>query len=90
MNAKCLFLVLTTLLLTTVTPTDAQQAKKVHRIGYLSTSNLSASSATLVAFDRLCASSVYVEGTNFVIEYPVAEKTFGCPRAPNSCVSRWT
>ena len=74
MKSKSLFCVLTTVLLTTVALTDAQQAKKVHRIGYLSTSNLSAKPATLGAFRQHLRDLGYVEGKDLVIEYPSAEK----------------
>ncbi len=53
---------------------ESQQPKKVHRIGYFSISNPSANSASLSAFRQGLRELGYVEGTNFVIESPSAEK----------------
>jgi ABC-type sugar transport system substrate-binding protein len=50
MKKKIAFLTLSAVLLAFCFPAAAQQAKKVHRIGYLSTSNFSARPATLGAF----------------------------------------
>jgi putative ABC transport system substrate-binding protein len=81
MKSKCLFWVLTTVLLTTVALTDAQQAKKVYRIGYLSTNNLTPSSANLGAFWQGLRELGYVEGKNIIIEYPKAGRNLTRPPA---------
>jgi ABC-type uncharacterized transport system substrate-binding protein len=81
MKSKYLFWVLTTVSLTTVALTDAQQAKKVHRIGYLSTSNFSARPATLGAFRQNLRDLGYVEEKNLIIEYPSAEKSLAARAA---------
>ena len=60
---------------------QAQQPKKVYRIGYLSTSNLSARPATLGAFRQNLRDLGYVEGKNLIIEYPSAEKTLAARAA---------
>jgi len=59
----------------------AQQAKKVYRIGYLSTSNLSARPATLGAFRQGLRALGYVEGENLIIEYPSAQKSLAAHAA---------
>ena len=74
MKPKSIFWVLTSILLTAVTPTDAQEAKKVYRIGYLRGTNLSASSPTLGAFRQGLRELGYAEGKNIIIEYPSADK----------------
>jgi len=51
-------------------PARAQQAKKVHRIGYLSTSSNPSSPS---AFRQGLRELGYVEGKNIIIEYPKAE-----------------
>ncbi|MGE5305359.1 MAG: ABC transporter substrate-binding protein [Alphaproteobacteria bacterium] len=56
-------------------PVEAQQAMKVYRIGYLSTSNLSARPATLGAFRQGLRNLGYVEGKNLNIEYASTEKS---------------
>ena len=48
----------------------AQQAKKVHRIGYMSSTNPSVPASFLQGLRELG----YVEGKNLIIEYPSAEK----------------
>ena len=53
---------------------QSQQPKKVHRIGYFSVSNPSANSPSLGAFRQGLRELGYIEGTNFVIESPSAEK----------------
>ena len=54
---------------------ESQQPKKVHRIGYFSISNPSANSASLSGFRQGLRELGYIEGTNFVIESPSAEKS---------------
>ena len=52
---------------------DAQQAKKVPRIGYLTGSSPSARSANIEAFGQGLRELGYVEGKNIVIEYRYTE-----------------
>ena len=52
---------------------QAQQPKKVFRIGYVSTTSLSAPSTSLGAFRQGLRELGYVEGKNFVIESRYAE-----------------
>jgi len=52
---------------------NAQQPKKVHRIGFLSTASLSAISGRIEAFRQGLRELGYVEGKNIVIEYRHAE-----------------
>ena len=60
---------------------ESQQPKKVHRIGYFSISNPSASSASLDAFRHGLRELGYIEGKNIVIEYPSAEKSLAARAA---------
>ena len=69
MKTKNLFL-LAAILLASVAATYPQQAKRVYRIGYLSTTNLGASSGSLNAFEEGLRDFGYVIGKNIVIEYP--------------------
>ena len=64
---------LTTFLLTIAPPAEAQQSKKVHRIGFLGASSSSAISGRLDAFRQGLRERGYVEGKNIVIEYRYAE-----------------
>lgn len=52
---------------------DAQQAGKVHRIGYLSTSSPSADSFRIEGFRQALRDLGYVEGNNIAVEYRFAE-----------------
>jgi putative ABC transport system substrate-binding protein len=65
--------VLAALLLTVSFPAEAQQPKKVHRIGFLITSTPATISPRLDAFKQGLRELGYVEGKNFVIEYRYAE-----------------
>src|SRR5215470_5627984 len=62
-----------TVLLTTATRAEAQQAKKVPQIGYLSGASRSSSSARTEAFRQGLRELGYVEGKNIVIEWRFAE-----------------
>jgi putative ABC transport system substrate-binding protein len=62
---------LATVFLTTVFPVQAQQPKKVPRIGYLTTGTTQ--SARREAFRHGLRDLSYVEGQNTVIEYRYAE-----------------
>ena len=64
---------LTTFLLTIAPPAEAQQSKKVHRIGFLGASSPSAISARIEAFRLGLRELGYVEGKNILIEYRYAE-----------------
>src|SRR5678809_63074 len=65
--------VLLTVLLLTVYPAEAQQPKKVPRIGYLTAASLSAFAARTEAFRQGLRELGYVEGKNIVIEYRYGE-----------------
>ncbi|MBI4487519.1 MAG: ABC transporter substrate-binding protein [Deltaproteobacteria bacterium] len=52
---------------------QAQQAKKVHRIGFLSLSSASGNLPRIEAFRQGLRELGYVEGQSFVIDYPYAE-----------------
>src|SRR5258705_9758095 len=67
------FLLLATVLLPTVSLTEAQQPKKVPRIGYLSGNSLSAQSARTEVFRQGLRELGYIEGKNIVIEWRYAE-----------------
>ena len=62
------------ILLTVAVVTEAQQTKKVPRIGYLTGSSPSARSARIEAFGQGLRELGYVEGKNIVIEYRYAEE----------------
>jgi putative ABC transport system substrate-binding protein len=66
-------LVLGTMLLALSLPAEAQQPKKLHRIGYLIGSSLSANAARVEAFRQGLRELGYVEGQNIVIEHRSAE-----------------
>jgi putative ABC transport system substrate-binding protein len=59
--------------LTTVSLGEAQQPKKMPRIGYLGSGTLSAGAARIEAFRQGLRELGYVEGKNIVIEYRYAE-----------------
>ena len=65
-------LVLATVLLATLSPADAQQAK-IPRVGYLSALTTSADATRSGAFRQGLRELGYVEGTNIVIEYRFAD-----------------
>ena len=64
---------LCSLLLAPSFPAQAQQGKKIPRIGYLTASSLSAQSARFDAFRQGLRELGYIEGKNIVIEYRHAE-----------------
>src|SRR5215813_1694078 len=72
----CLLL---TVLLFTISPADAQQPKKIPRIGFLTASSASSQASRLDAFRQGLRELGYVEGKNIVIEYRYAE---GLDRLP--------
>ena len=78
------------LLLTSFNLADAQQPKKVPRIGYLSPNDPASESARAEAIRLALRERGYIEGQNIAIEYRYAEgKLIGSLSLPPSwCVSR--
>jgi putative tryptophan/tyrosine transport system substrate-binding protein len=72
MNSKFLVWLLTTFLLGTVSLAQAQQPKKIPRIGYLDATSPAVSSARIEAFRQGLRDLGYMEGKNIVIEYRFA------------------
>src|SRR5262249_41758994 len=54
-------------------PADAQQLKKVHRIGFLGGASASSYAVRIDAFRQGLYELGYIEGKNIVIEYRYAE-----------------
>ena len=73
MNKRFALWLLAIFFLTTVSRADAQQTKKVSRIGYLSPSSPSADSARIEAFRLGLRDLGYVQGKNIMIDYRYAE-----------------
>jgi putative ABC transport system substrate-binding protein len=73
MSGKIFVWLLATVLLITVSFAEAQQSKKVPRIGFLSAVPLSSMSARVEALRQGLRELGYVEGQNIVIEYRFAE-----------------
>ena len=73
MKSKNRHLVLATFLLTSVSPADAQQPKKVPRIGYLSKTDRASTSARSEAIRLALRELGYIEGQNIASEYRYAE-----------------
>jgi putative ABC transport system substrate-binding protein len=73
MIRKIIFCLLTAALLSTVPFVEAQQTRKVHRIGFLSAGSESSMSARTEAFLQGLQTLGYVEGKNILIEYRAAE-----------------
>jgi putative ABC transport system substrate-binding protein len=69
MSGKIFLWLLTTILLTTVRLAEAQQAKKMPRIGYLSSASAATDSARVNAIRLALREIGYVEGQNMAIEY---------------------
>ena len=68
---------------------EAQQPKKIPRIGYLTGCSPSTKSARIEAFRQGLRELGYVEGKNIVIEYRYAEgRLIGSLRSRELCVSR--
>jgi putative ABC transport system substrate-binding protein len=72
-NRKIVFWLLTTVLLTTAPPAEAQQPKKVYRIGYLSSFDPATESARAEGIRLALRELGYIEGQNTAIEYRYAE-----------------
>ena len=73
MSKKILLSAVATLILASVLPAEAQQPKKVPRIGYLDAVSLSASAGRIEAFRQGLRELGYVEGKSIVIEWRYAE-----------------
>ncbi|HEV8720492.1 MAG TPA: ABC transporter substrate-binding protein [Candidatus Binatia bacterium] len=73
MAKRILLFALAILFLASVHPTDAQQAKKVPRIGYLSNSDPSTESTRAEAIRLALRERGYIEGQNIATEYRYAE-----------------
>jgi putative ABC transport system substrate-binding protein len=73
MTNKILICSLLTVFLLTVSSAQAQQPKKVPRIGYLSAGSASSQSSRVEAFRQGLREFGYAEGKNIIIEYRYAE-----------------
>ena len=73
MNKIIVLWLMVTIALATASITEAQQPKKVPRIGYLSTSDAATESTLLEAIRLALRDLGYVEGQNIAIEYRYAE-----------------
>jgi putative ABC transport system substrate-binding protein len=69
MVPKVLSWLLTTVLLTTAPSADAQQSKKIYRIGYLSAGDAKSDSERSEAFRLALGKLGYIEGQNIAIEF---------------------
>jgi putative ABC transport system substrate-binding protein len=76
MTAKSLFWLRTTVLLSTAPSAEAQQSKKVPRIGYLGAASASADAPRAEAFRKGLRDLGYIEGQNIIIEYRYEERAF--------------
>jgi putative ABC transport system substrate-binding protein len=73
MTKKIILLALCSLLLAPCSPVQAQQSKKVARIGYLSVLSLASDFARIEAFRQGLRQTGYADGQNIVIESRYAE-----------------
>jgi ABC-type uncharacterized transport system substrate-binding protein len=73
MKKKIAVFALSAMLLALSLPADAQQARKLHRIGFLAFGSSSGASSSLEAFQKGLGEKGYVEGRNLSIEYRWAE-----------------
>ena len=76
MQAKFLWCILATVILTAIYPAEAQQTAKVFRIGYLTTALSERQKNRLAAFQQGLRDLGYVEGKNIIIEYRFADGKF--------------
>jgi putative tryptophan/tyrosine transport system substrate-binding protein len=74
MSRRIILWLLATILLTTAPPTEAQQAEKIFRIGYLGNSTASGNAGLLEAFRQELGKLGWTEGKNITIEYRFAEQ----------------
>src|SRR5262249_56301185 len=72
MGKKIVVSLLATFVLASVHPAEAQQPKKIPRIGYLTTGSLSSASENVERFRRGLRELGYVEGKTITIEYRYA------------------
>ena len=73
MDRKIVGFALCALLFALCHPAEAQQPKKVPRIGYLSSSDPASESTRFEAIRRALRELGYIEGQNIAIEYRYAE-----------------
>ena len=73
MKKKITVLNLSALLFALCPSAEAQQPKKIPRIGFLGAASMSANSARIEAFRQGLGELGYVEGKNIVIEYRYAD-----------------
>jgi putative ABC transport system substrate-binding protein len=73
MSGKIFIWLLATVLLTTAPPAEAQQPKKIPRVGYLDGASLSAVAARIEAFRHGLRELGYIDGKNILIEWKSAE-----------------
>jgi putative ABC transport system substrate-binding protein len=73
MSRKIVVWLLATVVLTTAYPSEAQQPKKVPRIGYLSSVDAAHESARAEAIRRALRDLGYIEGQNIATEYRYTE-----------------
>src|SRR5437667_6917360 len=73
MTKSIFFWLLATVLLTTVSPAEAQQPKKVPRIGYVGSTASEQTTTNTQAFRERLHELGYIEGQNITIEYQYFE-----------------
>src|SRR5499433_4170221 len=76
MSSKIIRFALIAMLFAPCVPSQAQQPKKVHRIGYLTVAPLSSNVGRIEAFRQGLRDLGYMEGQNIVIEWRSAEGKF--------------
>src|SRR5215472_7360010 len=74
MNTKMIICLFAAALLSTASFVEAQQTKKVPRIGFLDNSTASGSAVLLEAFRQELRKLGWIEGKNIAIEYRFAEQ----------------
>ena len=77
---KTFIVLLVVLTLASVHPADAQQAKKIPRIGFLIPGSSAAYTARIEAFRQGLRELGYVEGKDITIEYRYAEAKLSVSR----------
>ena len=93
MSGRIFVWLMTTILLTTVSPAAAQQpAAKIPRIGFQLDAPVSAMTARTEAFRQGLRELGYIEGKNIIIEWRSSEGKIErrSELAADSCVSKWT
>src|SRR5215510_11058709 len=76
MSRRLLGLLISIFVLTTASTAEAQQAKKIPRIGYFSGNSASADSPRVEAFRQGLRALGHVEGQNIAIEYRYTDGKF--------------